>query len=75
MAKVDLSEILRLPLDQRIDVVQEIWDSVAADTDAVPLTPEQAEELDRRLAEHERNPTDVVAWSEAEKRIRKSLRK
>lgn len=74
MAKVDLSEILRLSVDQRIDIVQAIWDSVAADTDAVPLTPEQAEELDRRLAEHERNPNDVVEWSEAEKRIRESLK-
>jgi putative addiction module component (TIGR02574 family) len=74
MAKVDLSEILRLPLEERIDVVQEIWDSVAADTEAVPLTPEQAEELDRRLAEHEQNPDDVVEWSVAEKRIRDSLK-
>ncbi|MFP4068351.1 MAG: addiction module protein [Spirochaetaceae bacterium] len=74
MAKVDLSEILNLPLEERIDVVQEIWDSVAADTDAVPLTPEQAEELDRRLEEHERNPDDVVEWSVAEKRIRDSLK-
>lgn len=75
MAKVDLTEILRLPVNERIDVVQEIWDSVAADTEAVPLTPEQAEELDRRLEEHERTPDDVVEWSEAEKRIRDSLRK
>lgn len=75
MAKVDLSEILRLSVDERIDVVQQIWDSVAADTDAVPLTPEQAEELDRRLEEHDRNPEDVVEWSEAEKRIRSNLKK
>lgn len=75
MAKVDLSEILQLPVDQRIDIVQEIWNSVAADTDAVPLTPEQAEELDRRMADHERHPDDVVEWAEAETRIRESLKK
>lgn len=74
MAKVDLSEILQLPVAERIDVVQEIWDSVAADTDAVPLTAEQADELDRRLEEHERDPDDVVEWSVAEKRIRDSLK-
>lgn len=70
MPKVDLSEILRLPVSERIDVVQQIWDSVAADADAVPLTPEQREELDRRLKEHEENPDDVVEWSEVERRIR-----
>ena len=70
MPKVDLSEILRLPVSDRIDVVQQIWDSVAADADSVPLTQEQREELDRRLKDHEENPDDVVEWSEVEKRIR-----
>ena len=70
MSKVDLSEILRLPVSERIDLVQQIWDSVAADADAVPVTPEQREELDRRLKEHEENPQDVVEWDEVEKRIR-----
>ena len=70
MPKVDLSEILRLPVSERIDVVEQIWDSVAADSDAVPVTPEQREELDRRLKEHEQNPNDVVEWSEVERRIR-----
>ena len=70
MPKVDLSDILRLPVSERIDVVGQIWDSVAADSDAVPVTPEQREELDRRLKEHEQNPNDVVEWSEVERRIR-----
>lgn len=70
MPNVDLSEILRLPVSERIAVVQQIWDSVAADADAIPVTPEQREELDRRLKEHEENPDDVVEWSDVEKRIR-----
>ncbi len=70
MPNVDLSEILRLPVSERIDVVQQIWDSVAADADAVPVKPEQREELDRRLKEHQENPDDVVEWNEVEKRIR-----
>jgi len=70
MANVDLSEILRLPVSERIAVVQQIWDSVAADADAIPVTPEQREELDRRLKEHQEHLDDVVEWSEVEKRIR-----
>jgi putative addiction module component (TIGR02574 family) len=57
-------------VSERIDVVQQIWDSVAADAEEVPLTSEQRVELDWRLKEHEENPNDVVEWSEAEKRIR-----
>jgi putative addiction module component (TIGR02574 family) len=73
VSKVDLEEILRLPVEERITLVQQIWDSVAADADAVPLIPEQEEELRRRLEEHERNPDDVVEWSKVRERIRSRL--
>jgi len=73
MSKINLDEILRLPVEDRIDLVEQIWDSVAADADALPITPEQREELDRRLEDHERNPNDVVEWSVVRERIRSRL--
>lgn len=75
MAKVDLSDILELSVDDRIRLAQDIWDSVAADPGTVPLTEEQRIELERRLNEHAANPEDVVDWKEAEVRIRTSLGK
>jgi putative addiction module component (TIGR02574 family) len=51
------------------------WDSVAVDPASVPLTREQRVEVLRRLEEHERSPTDVVGWDEAEARIRGQLEK
>ncbi len=33
------------------------------------LTPGEAEEIDRRLADHLRNPGDVVAWEEVKARL------
>lgn len=74
MRNIDLSEILRLPLSDRIDVVQQIWESVAADADELPVTAEQRAELERRLREHDANPDDVVEWSDVETRIRSSHR-
>ena len=74
MSQVNLDEILRLPVKERIDLVERIWDSIAADADPVPVTPEQREELQRRLEEHERNPDDVVEWSDVEERIRSRLK-
>lgn len=42
-----------LPVDQRLRLVEELWDSIAADQEALPLTDEQRAELDRRLDAYE----------------------
>jgi putative addiction module component (TIGR02574 family) len=42
-----------LPVDERIQLVEELWDSIAADQEALPLTSEQRAELDRRIAAYE----------------------
>jgi len=42
-----------LPIAERIKLVEDLWDSIAADQNAVPLTPEQREELDSRLNAYE----------------------
>ena len=54
----------RLPRDVRVALVQEIWDTIAAETNVVPLSEAQRAELERRLAEDEANPEDVVPWEE-----------
>jgi putative addiction module component (TIGR02574 family) len=38
-----------LSLEERIKLVEDLWDSIAADQNALPLTAEQKTELDRRL--------------------------
>jgi putative addiction module component (TIGR02574 family) len=38
-----------LSVEQRIRLVEELWDSIAADQATLPLTDEQRAELDRRL--------------------------
>lgn len=52
----------RLPVEERLSLVEDIWDSIAADSAALLLTDAQRAELDRRLAEHEADPGDVVPW-------------
>jgi putative addiction module component (TIGR02574 family) len=51
--------IEKLSVEERIALVEELWDSIAEDT---PLTDAQRAELDRRLEEHSRDPGGVVAW-------------
>ncbi len=45
-----------LSLQQRLDLIGELWESI--DHDAVPLTEAQAQEIDRRLAMLDANPAD-----------------
>ena len=54
----------RLAVEERLALVEDIWDSIATDSAALPLTDSQRAELDRRLAAHEANPDDVVPWEE-----------
>jgi len=51
-----------LPLPERIELLDAVWESIVEEGYEPPLTAEQAEELDRRLKVHEENPDDVVDW-------------
>ncbi|MCC7346498.1 MAG: addiction module protein [Variibacter sp.] len=54
-----LAEILRLPEEERRDLLAEAWESLPEGE--FLLTPEQSTELDRRMAEHERDPSSAVS--------------
>ena len=51
-----------LSIDERMQLVEDIWDSIAADQAALPLTDEQRVELDQRLDAYE---TDNIIGREA----------
>ena len=59
-----LSDILQLTVAERIQLAEDIWDSVAAFPESVPLTDAQKEELDCRLRAHARNPDEGISWDE-----------
>jgi putative addiction module component (TIGR02574 family) len=59
-----LNQINELSLVDRIQLVQAIWDGIAAEQGCPELTPEQEQELDRRSAAYDANPEDVMSWEE-----------
>jgi len=65
-----ISEIKKLSVAERILVVEEIWDSIAEDQSALPVTAAQRKELERRLRDHEAHPDDVEAWETVKARIK-----
>jgi putative addiction module component (TIGR02574 family) len=50
MGQTTLEELRQLSIAERIQLVEDLWDSIAADSAAAPLTDAQKTELDRRLA-------------------------
>lgn len=43
------AKLHELPISERIRLVEDLWDSIAAEQSALPMTDEQKRELDRRL--------------------------
>ena len=70
MTDLDLS---KLSVAERIQLAEDLWDSVAAETGELPLTEAQKAELDRRLADVERDPGAGEFWEVVRERIARSL--
>lgn len=70
MRRISLAEILELPIEERIQLVEDVWDSIAEVPDATPLTDEQKAELDRRLDAYNKNPAAGSSWEIVRERIK-----
>lgn len=69
MEKLPISDILELSVSERIQLVEDIWDSIAAIPDSIPLTTAQKEELDRRLELYHKNPDAGTPWEMIRERL------
>jgi putative addiction module component (TIGR02574 family) len=67
------TKLCKLPLKERILLVEDSWDSIAAEQSALPLTPQQQTELDRRLDAYEADGYTGRAAEEVVAEIRKKL--
>lgn len=66
--RTTLQEISSLSVDERIQLVEAIWDTIAAEPGQPELTETQKEELERRLVAHAATPDDAVPWEEVKAR-------
>jgi putative addiction module component (TIGR02574 family) len=65
----------RLSVEERLALVEELWDSIAESTGELPLTEAQQAELERRLSEHNARPDDVVPWEDVKASIEARLQR
>jgi putative addiction module component (TIGR02574 family) len=70
MKPIRLSDVLQMPVEERLELVGNIWDGIAQVPEALQLTEAQRVELDRRLEAYWRNPQEGSPWSEVKARIR-----
>ncbi len=71
MAPDTLTALLKLPADERAELAMALWASLddVQRSAELALTTEQAAELDRRLAEHQADPSSAVPWEDVRKKL------
>ncbi|MEN9361618.1 MAG: hypothetical protein RL095_3153 [Verrucomicrobiota bacterium] len=67
MPVINRSDLLQLSVADRLELIEELWDSIPASS--LGLSQEQHEELDRRLAAAQINPDDEISWEDLKARL------
>ena len=70
MIQISVADILELPVQERIQLVEVIWESIAAFPNAIEVSPELKTELEARLADFERNPEAGYSWDQVKARLK-----
>jgi putative addiction module component (TIGR02574 family) len=66
------AELLRIPLsvEQRLELIGELWDSIPDSVDELPVPDWHREELERRLAAADADPDAAIPWEQVKNRLR-----
>jgi len=70
---IQLQELRSLPISERVQLVEDCWDSIAQDAPGVTLAQDQIDLLDKRLDALDKNPREGTPWEIAKQRIISSL--
>lgn len=69
MKKITVTDTLELSIPERIQLVEDIWDTIASKTEAIKLTENEKRIIDERLASYHKNPNLGSPWEDVYKRI------
>ena len=65
-----IAEILKLPAEEKLRLMELLWENLSATPDQVPLTEAHRQAIDEALAEHRDNPDDVVTFDQVLAEVR-----
>jgi len=66
----DATSVFDLSPSDKLQLVEDLWDDLAATPEAVPVYDWQKEELSTRKANLLKNPGSGLTWEEAQRRVR-----
>ena len=69
MKKITATDSLSLSIPERIQLVEDIWDTIAAEAESVELTEDEKRIIDERLEAYHRNPDLGSPWEDVFNRI------
>ncbi|MFM7180766.1 MAG: addiction module protein [Verrucomicrobiales bacterium] len=69
----ELEKLRSLPVAERLELVEDLWDSIAGESNSVGLSAAHLAELDRRLDRIEESPSEGTSWTTLRERILASL--
>lgn len=69
MKKITATDTIALSIPERIQLVEDIWDTIAAEGPAIELTEDEKKIIDKRLEAYHRNPDVGSPWEDVYKRI------
>ncbi len=70
MMDVNTDSIFNLSPPEKLQLVEDLWDDLAADPSEAPIYDWQKEELARRKANLMNNPSVGLSWEEVKRRVR-----
>jgi putative addiction module component (TIGR02574 family) len=65
-----ISSVFDLSVSEKLQLVEDLWDDIGANPEAIPVHDWQKEELDRRKANLQANPGSGLTWDEVQRRVR-----
>jgi len=68
MKKITATDSLTLSIPERIQLVEDIWDTIAIEAEAIELTEDEKRIIDERLEAYHRNPDLGSPWEDVYKR-------
>ncbi len=69
MKKITATDTISLSIPERIQLVEDIWDTIATRAEAVELTADEKRVIDERLESYHKNPALGSPWETVNKRI------
>ena len=60
MSDTDVAELLKLPAEEKLRLLELLWESLSASPSALPVGDAHRAAIDEALAEHRQSPNDVL---------------